>query len=207
MANQLLQEVADYYSAKLAAHGQTAQGVDWNGDESQWLRFAQLSTIIEQAPFSIADLGCGYGAMLDYLTAHYTEFSYTGIDISADMISAAQQRFAERKAVHFQQGDSIPSGVDYVVASGVFNVRQQRDDREWLDYILTTLDAMHAASSKGFAANFLTSYSDKAKQRDYLFYADPLALFDHCKKHYSRHVALLHDYGLYEFTLLVRKDA
>lgn len=207
MANQLLQEVADYYSAKLAAHGQTAQGVDWNGDESQRLRFAQLSKIIETAPFSLADLGCGYGAMLDYLTAHYTEFSYTGIDVSADMVGAAQQRFAERKAVHFLHGDSIPSGVDYAVASGVFNVRQQRGDREWIDYILSTLDAMHAASRKGFAANFLTRYSDKEKQRDYLYYADPLALFDHCKKYYSRHVALLHDYGLYEFTLLVRKDA
>lgn len=207
MANQLLQEVADYYSAKLAAHGQTAQGVDWNGDESQRLRFAQLSKIIETTPFSLADLGCGYGAMLDYLTAHYTEFSYTGIDVSADMVGAAQQRFAERKAVNFLHGDSIPSGVDYAVASGVFNVRQQRGDREWIDYILSTLDAMHAASRKGFAANFLTRYSDKEKQRDYLYYADPLALFDHCKKHYSRHVALLHDYGLYEFTLLVRKDA
>jgi len=30
-------------------------------------------------------------------------------------------------------------------------------------------------------------------------------LFDYCKRTYSRDVALLHDYGLYEFTILVRK--
>jgi hypothetical protein len=29
--------------------------------------------------------------------------------------------------------------------------------------------------------------------------------FDHCKRNFSRQVALLHDYGLWEFTILVRK--
>ena len=37
-----------------------------------------------------------------------------------------------------------------------------------------------------------------------LFYADPCWLFDQCKRRHSRDVALLHDYGLYEFTILVR---
>ena len=38
-----------------------------------------------------------------------------------------------------------------------------------------------------------------------LYYADPCELFDRCKRRYSRNVALLHDYDLYEFTILVRK--
>ena len=41
-------EVADYYSAKLAEHGETPQGVDWNGAESQVLRFEQLTRIIDR---------------------------------------------------------------------------------------------------------------------------------------------------------------
>jgi len=41
--------------------------------------------------------------------------------------------------------------------------------------------------------------------RDYLYYGDPCFYFDLCKRSYSRQVALMHDYGLYEFTLLVRK--
>ena len=32
-----------------------------------------------------------------------------------------------------------------------------------------------------------------------LYYADALALFEHCRIRFSRHVALLHDYPLYEF--------
>jgi hypothetical protein len=64
---------------------------------------------------------------------------------------------------------------------------------------------MHEKSSKGFAFNALTKYSDEDKMQDYLFYSDPLYLFDYCKKHFSRNVALLHDYNQYDFTILVRK--
>ena len=41
--------------------------------------------------------------------------------------------------------------------------------------------------------------------RDYLYYADPAAMFDHYSRHYSRDSALLRDH-LHEFTILVRKD-
>ena len=42
--------------------------------------------------------------------------------------------------------------------------------------------------------------------KDYLYYGDPLFYFDYSKRHFSRNVALLHDYDLYEFTLLIKKD-
>jgi hypothetical protein len=58
---------------------------------------------------------------------------------------------------------------------------------------------------KGFAFNALTSYSDPERMKNTLYYADPCRLFDLCKREFSRDVALLHDYGLYEFTILVRK--
>lgn len=61
-------------------------------------------------------------------------------------------------------------------------------------------------SRLGFAFNCLTSYFDEDKKRDYLYYADPGIVFDLCKRRYSRNVAVLHDYGLYEFTILVRKQ-
>ena len=41
--------------------------------------------------------------------------------------------------------------------------------------------------------------------RNYLDYPEPFVVFDLCKRRWSRHVALLHDYGLYAFTMLVRK--
>ena len=53
----------------------------------------------------------------------------------------------------------------------------------------------------------LTRYSDEEyiEKRPELYYGDPCFFFDYCKKHFSRNVALLHDYEIYDFTILVRK--
>jgi SAM-dependent methyltransferase len=205
--NDLLAEVAAYYSAKLAEHGPTPRGVDWNGEENQWLRFKQLSKIIEQpGGFTINDLGCGYGSLYDYLWPKYQDFAYTGCDVSGDMILAARSRHADSANIRFVVGAAPPEKADYGITSGIFNVRFDRRDAEWLDYIEATLDVLDRTSRHGFAFNCLTTYSDADMMRDYLYYADPCKLFDLCKRRYSRHIALLHDYGLYEFTIMVRKE-
>jgi SAM-dependent methyltransferase len=204
--NDILTDVADYYSAKLAEHGESPRGVDWNGEESQVLRFQQLTKVIDQADsFSLNDLGCGYGALLDYMTPRNQLFMYTGYDVSEEMIRAAHDRYANATNTRFAIGSTPRDVADYGIASGIFNVRLGRTDAEWREYLHATLDVLNKTSRLGFAFNCLTSYSDSDKKRDYLYYADPCALFDLCKRSYSRHVALLHDYGLYEFTILVRK--
>lgn len=204
---ELLDEVATYYAEKLAEHGDTPRGVDWNGEESQTIRFEQLCKIIQSRNngFSLNDLGCGYGALLGYLTKNYSSPGYLGVDISPEMIQAANQRNTAAAHARFLTAAQPDQAADYGVASGIFNVRLGRTDTEWFDYLQATLDVLDSTSNRGFAFNCLTSYSDEDKKRDYLYYADPCRLFDLCKRRYSRQVALLHDYGLYEFTILVRK--
>lgn len=203
----LLTEVASYYSEKLAQHGETPRGVDWNGEESQALRFEQLCKLITgPGAFTLNDLGCGYGALLDFLVEKHSTFAYLGVDVSEDMISAAEQRYANTPHARFVTAPEPDLIADYGVASGIFNVRLGRTDIEWIKYVEDTLDTLDRTSRRGFAFNCLTSYSDTDKKRDYLYYADPCLLFDICKRRYSRQVALLHDYGLYEFTILVRKS-
>ena len=203
---ELLTEVAEYYTSKLAEHGETPRGVDWNGEEGQILRFEQLCKIVDTANyFSINDLGCGYGALYDFLSSKNEGFSYSGVDVSDSMIRAAEQRYKDKPQARFVLASEPDQVTDYGVASGIFNVRMGRSDDEWRSYLEATLDVLDRTSRVGFAFNCLTSYSDKDKMRDYLYYADPCVLFDLCKRRYSRNVALLHDYGLYEFTILVRK--
>ena len=51
----------------------------------------------------------------------------------------------------------------------------------------------------------LSTYSDPDRRRDDLYYADPREMFDICSRRFSPRVSLLHDYPLYEFTIIVRK--
>ncbi|WP_405120867.1 class I SAM-dependent methyltransferase [Pseudomonas leptonychotis] len=205
--NDLLSEVATYYAEKLAEYGDTPRGVDWNGEESQSIRFEQLCRLVDpvESTFSLNDLGCGYGALLEYLQDRQLACTYLGVDVSPEMISAAEQRHTVADKARFITSAKPDQMADYGVASGIFNVRLGRTDAEWFDYLCATLDVLNCTSSLGFAFNCLTSYSDEDKKHDYLYYADPCRLFDLCKRRYSRQVALLHDYGLYEFTVLVRK--
>ena len=202
----LLLNVSQYYSTKLSEYGETPRGVDWNGEESQILRFNQLAKIIHLLEgFSLNDLGCGYGALYNYLSRDSQSFTYNGYDISDKMISAAQARYADSPNAHFMVASEPQAIADYGLASGIFNVRLGYSNSEWSEYLEATLDTLDRTSRRGFAFNCLTSYSDIDKMKHHLYYPDPCALFALCKQRYSRNVALLHDYGLYEFTILVRK--
>lgn len=211
MANknsQLTAKVADYYSTKIREFGSTPAGVDWNGDESQLLRFAQLGKVISQSKsdsFSVADLGCGYGALYDFLSIHYEKMQYRGFDLSSEMCDAAKQHLDGNDNASIAHLGELNAPIDYAIASGIFNVRLSTPPQEWYEYINQTLDNLNQFSTRGFSFNCLTSFSDEEKMRDYLYYANPGELFDLCKSKYSKNVALLHDYGLYEFTILVRK--
>lgn len=191
-----------YFEGTLDAHGATAQGVDWNSPESQELRFEQLLRLVPgAAPFSMVDYGCGYGALAGWLRSRGYEADYRGFDVSERMIQEARALHPSRFVTREEQLDEA----DYAVASGVFNLRLDVADGPWRDYVLDTLRSLDRLGRRGFAFNMLTSYSDPERMRDDLYYGDPCLFFDHCKRTYSRNVALLHDYGLYEFTLLVRK--
>jgi SAM-dependent methyltransferase len=206
-SHPILANVAAYYSEKVQTHGTTARGVDWNSTESQELRFAQLLKVCNPAqPFSLLDYGCGYGALAMYLAGLGWDVRYTGFDISEAMIAQARTMLVDSPHCTCISDEALLQPVDYTVASGIFNVRLQQSDDIWQEYVLQTLQQIDQLSIRGFAFNVLTRYSDPGYMRTDLHYADPLFLFDHCKRQFSRSVALLHDYPLYEFTILVRKD-
>ena len=78
--------IENYYTAKVSRHGATPLGVDWTCIATQELRFVQLLKLCEfAAPFSLNDLGCGYGALLAYLAKRHASaaIDYLGIDLSA----------------------------------------------------------------------------------------------------------------------------
>jgi SAM-dependent methyltransferase len=202
---RILEPVERYYTGRLLTHGPTPAGVDWNSEASQVLRFAQLVRALEPlpSPFSILDFGCGYGALVPFLQGRGAPFTYFGYDISEAMIVRARASFPE---MTFSTDLKALPETEIVVASGIFNVRLEADEEAWKAYIQETLEAIHGRAAFGWAANFLTSYSDKEKMRKELHYADPGALLGFVKGRFTRHASVLHDYGLYEFTLSARRE-
>ena len=96
---------------------------------------------------------------------------------------------------------------DFAIASGIFNVKGEISDASWTPYVYQTLDVLAHAGRRGFAFNLLSLSSDPERRRPNLYYADPADLLSYCLSRYGRSVALLEDYGLYEFTIVVREKA
>lgn len=205
--NDMLNRVRAYYENAFSQFGPTPKGVDWNSLNAQEDRFAQLSRILEnQSPkMSVLDFGCGYGAMLPYLRKHAWAGEYIGYDISELMIAEAKKMHLSDTNARFISQGPIPAA-DLVIASGLFNVMQVDQMEDWVKYIKATIFHFSEKAQHGICFNLLTSYSEPDKMRSGLYYADPLYWFDFCKRSISPHVALLHDYPLWEFTLLIRKQ-
>lgn len=204
MNNTIKKLVADYYTGKVRQYGLDSKGVDWSSRESQYLRFQKLCEVFENNNnFSILDYGCGTGELLNFL-GREREYQYHGYDISEEMINLA--RSVSHSVPASFTNELSDKKFDYVVGSGIFNVKLNVDQDEWLKYILDTLEVFQKHSIQGFSFNILSSYSDIEKRRSDLYYADPLYFFDYCKKNFSRFVTLVHDYPLYEFTIIVRKN-
>lgn len=206
MTQTILGDVARYYGDKLRQHGATPAGVDWKDQASQMLRFEQLLRVVRDPRGSVIDFGCGFGALLGYMRGKGFVGDYLGIDIASEMIETAASRYAPDRKARFETGSSPSTQADYAIASGIFNVSIHHDKDVWKDHVAATLAEMNTSSRSGFAFNCLTAYSDADKMRSDLYYGDPCFWFDLCKRTYSRQVALLHDYGLYEFTIIVRKE-
>jgi SAM-dependent methyltransferase len=201
-----LEQIRQYFEAKFSAHGESPRGVDWSSVPAQTIRFDQILKVCDFSNrFTINDYGCGYGALAEYLLGLGLDFRYNGFDISAKMIAQAQERFKDHPEFTFTDQEAGLAAADYTVSSGIFNIFFPRDAEVWKAHILDTLAKMDALSRKGFSFNMLTSYSDPGYMRPDLYYADPCYFFDYCKTHFSKNVALLHDYVLYDFTILVRK--
>ncbi|OOG43871.1 class I SAM-dependent methyltransferase [Polaromonas sp. A23] len=204
----LLAEVEQYYTRKIDTYGATPLGVDWACVPTQQMRFVQLLKFCNfDSPVTLNDLGCGYGALLAFLSKRFRgkAINYLGIDLSPAMIAQAQKLWGKRRETKFVVASNSPRIADYSIASGIFNVKLTQTDDLWTQFVATTLANMHATSRRGFAVNFLTPLPEGVIGITEL-YRPPSELWsNYCQKRFGATVEILNSYGMREYTLLIRK--
>src|SRR5215218_8284135 len=203
---ELRDSVRTYYSAKLERHGPTPLGVDWPNAISQHLRFVQLLKLCDfDRAFSLNDFGCGYGALLEFLAMRHggAAIDYRGIDLSPEMVAAARQRWADRQNTSFAVGSQCGHPAGYTLASGIFNVRLGHPVAAWESYVEQILTDLHESSRIGCAVNFMRPH-DTLPMEDGLYRTEPPRWIGFCES-LGGSVELIGDYGLREFTLLIRR--
>jgi len=205
-----------YYSQQVARHGATPLGVDWSCQATQALRFVQLLKVCDfSSPLTLNDVGCGYGALVPFLAARHPgcEIDYLGVDLSRAMISRARRRFGGMRH-RFMVGAKIPRIADYSVASGIMNVNVGYARRTWEGFVATMLRRLHETSRCGFSVNFMLAPHDADPDDDVeddagatrLYRTVPEVWRRFCEREFGCAVEVIGNYGMKEFTLLVRRE-
>ncbi len=176
------------YRNRLASKGLTAQGVFWRSQSSQFARFDALLSLVRKQrgcqPTSIADVGCGYGAMLDFInqSSNFGHIKYSGVDINRAMIAACRKKFPHQHDI-FSTGNRPSNIVDFCVFSGTFNLTHSNDPALWTDYIFACLERCMAQARYGLVLNLLCT--PKTQIQKQIFYASRAAFIERAKVNFG----------------------
>jgi len=197
--------IEKHYEGLLERHGLGYQGAGWPTHADQKTRFRQFLKLLKGAPrnFSLLDYGCGFGTFDSFLYGRVSRgYEYVGYDLckAVAVIGLELRASPQAKFTSNLEGFGL---FDYVVSSGIFNLPPpDMPPIAWRQYIVHTIQEFDRLSTKGFAFNMLSSLA--RKQESGWFYGNPEAFFEICFR-MTGEVALLHDYGFNDFTIIVRK--
>lgn len=192
------QRTVSFFTKLLLEHSSGPEALNWGSRFSQELRFRILAEIGIAKGASILDVGCGLGDFHAWQKKVGLELNYHGVDITPAMIEAANKRFSDAKFEIVNLSENDQRTYDYVVASGIFYLRQINPQI----YLEETIENLFSKCIKGFAFNSLSTWSPKKDPGE--FYADPIRTLEFCRK-LSPYVSLRHDYHPGDFTIHLRR--
>jgi trans-aconitate methyltransferase len=168
---QNYEALATYFNNRVKNFGASTQALQWKSRQSQRIRFDVIYNELLASCKSIVDIGCGCGDFYDFLLEKNDPLhvSYKGIDISAQMICAAQKAYPSGTFMCLDINDILANHKpDTVIASGLFNLRLHNHQ----NHVYDTLSKLIQLADKQIIINFLSE--SKPKQKD----TDPFVYFN-----------------------------
>ena len=201
--------IVEHYEGCLKEYGATEQGVGWPRQNDIMPRFKALTKPIDLAQkVSILDLGCGYGALIEYFKEQncWGEIDYTGIDASAKMIEQAQLLHpgVVFECRHILDMPLPATSFDYVLMNGLFTYKGNNSFSDMQAFAFDTISAAFKICRRAIVFNCMNKHVDW--ERDDLFHMPFDVLADFLTTYCSRNYAFSAHYGLYEYMTYVYKD-
>lgn len=173
-----------YYKNQFKKYGPTLNGVGWSKKKKSTKRYKVLLKILKfkskKKIFSILDVGCGYGKLIDYLPKNF-KYNYTGIDIVQDMIEYAKKK-NQSKNCNFYKKDilKITKKYDFIICNGVFTLKNNLNEKKMREFVLKCLNKFNKHSNIGFSFNLMSEIVDY--KSNILFYPDKDFIINFSKK-------------------------
>jgi SAM-dependent methyltransferase len=192
---RVLKRTRQYYNRQARVHGNSLAALGWQTAAGQAARFSQFLQAFPAQ--SIVDFGCGRGDFYGFLCDQGWTGTYTGLDISPEMIRFAQQRYPAATFILGSLAD-IPQA-DMVVASGVFSLRIP----DPLYHLTAQVGAMVARANQCVLFNALSQSCES--QVPGLQYYNPTHVHRLCRQ-WDPQATLIRDYWLDDFTIWIKNN-
>nr|WP_315175943.1 class I SAM-dependent methyltransferase [uncultured Flavobacterium sp.] len=192
--------IQKFHADKIEKYGsESAQSLAWFSVDDQLKRFEILTKIGDLNDKSILDIGCGNGDLCYYLSQHFTNFSYHGIDMIPAFLDNAIEKNKDFPDTTFYLGDFMKGNLpqtDYILVSGSLNYKNSNPD-----FIFKAIAHLYAHCNKGLGFNLL---SDTINPDGILMSYSPETIINFCKT-LSNNIVLKEDYIENDFTVMVYK--
>ena len=181
--------IRNVYTKRFVKYGRQPAGIFWSNEQRQVSRFKiildQILFVRPQGSVSIADVGCGYGAMLRFIRENkaYSRLTYSGYDINPTLIKACKSD-ARLTSRHFHIGDRPVNSVDFSVMSGTYNMAVTSNVDDWEEYFLGCLESCWKYSRRGMVFNLLSSEKSHISDGS-LYYANVKRIRGYCKTNFG----------------------
>ena len=173
IANLINFKINKIYTQNVKKLGFTAHGVFWNSKFNQTKRFRELLKFInckKNEKLKIADIGCGYGALYEFLVQEkiINNFEYYGYDINKIFVDFCKSRF---KGDIFFEGNKPNKIVDFCLMSGTYNFAIGNSIRLWNSYIINNIKECLNFSKIGIVFNI--QFSNHECIVNSIYYSNP----------------------------------
>jgi SAM-dependent methyltransferase len=188
MLRRINSEIAEIYNERFLKLGPTPEASMWFSKTRQIARFDvifnQLKLFHQRNSISISDVGCGYGAFLQYLSEKKIdeELSYYGYDVSPEVIKFCKNKYFERASFYTK---SVPiHKTDFVIMSGTFNFFPIQDYNAWKVYLFNSLKLLWSKAKCAMIFNLQIS-NQAAITTEGIVYAAQEQVEQFCKKNFG----------------------
>jgi len=202
-------ELESKYSLRFKKYGATAEGSYWINKARQELRFEimikEILKLQNNLELSIGDIGCGYGALVDYIATKYNprKIRYFGTDISTDLINFCTENYDQSWA-EFTIGSKPHSDVDVCLMSGTYNLAATHNALDWENHIFKNLTECWFKTQKMLIFNLQTSDTTHISSGK-IFYANKNNILNRCNALLNTAVCVEHIDLPFDTTFVIKK--
>jgi len=197
------------FDTRFKKYGATPEGSYWISATRQNLRFEillkEVLNLQNNLELSIGDIGCGYGALAEYISQKYStkNIHYFGYDISKELIKYCHENYNLSWA-KFSVGSKPHRYLDICLMSGTFNLTATKSLSDWEDHIFKNLTECWLSTEKALIFNLQTSDIAHISSGN-IFYGEKKSIVSRCNYLFGPTFFVNHIDLPYDTTFVIQK--